>query len=90
MAQLVVGISCRACVSFCKRLCLEGVKNGPKAANNYEIELCSRVHGCGKRADCLLCDAMFSDDGNAIFFHRGVALRKWGANGKRVREYPPQ
>ena len=42
-----------------------------------------------QEAQCILHDAIFFDDGDAIFFHQGVASRIRGANGKPVREYPP-
>ena len=41
-----------------------------------------------QEAQCILHDAIFLDNGDAIFFHQGVASRKRGANGKPVREYP--
>ena len=42
-----------------------------------------------QEAQCILYDAIFFDDGDAIFFHQGVTSRKRGANGKPVREYHP-
>ena len=35
------------------------------------------------------CRCCCFDDGDAVFFHQGVASRKRGANGKPIREYPP-
>ena len=42
-----------------------------------------------QEAQCILHDAIFFDDGDAIYFHQGATSRKRGANGKPVREYPP-
>ena len=42
-----------------------------------------------QEAQCILHDAICFNDGDAIFFHQGVASQKRGANGKPVRECPP-
>ena len=42
-----------------------------------------------QEAQCILHDAIFFANGDAIFFHEGAASRQRGANGKLVREYPP-
>ena len=42
-----------------------------------------------QQAQCILHDAIPFDDGDALFFHQGVASRKRAANGTPVREYPP-
>ena len=37
----------------------------------------------------MLNNKVFVDDGEALYFHRGVSSRKRGANGKAIRDYPP-
>ena len=60
VCNFLVGTICTGYASFCKRLCLELVNNGPKAANSYGGELCSLLHGCGKRPNAYFMMQSFS------------------------------